>query len=297
MTSRPREWQQVTTTEMLTVLEIIKRTTEYFASRGIESPRLNAELLIGHALQRKRMQLYLEFERPLAEPELEKIRPLVRRRAQHEPLQYIVGETDFHGLKLKVDRRALIPRPETEQLVDHVLQGYGESRPARILDLGTGSGAIALALAAAFPEADVVAVDKSEDALALAKENSTAVGLDGRVSFLVSDWFAALPDRSFDLIVSNPPYLTAEETAATAPEVRDFEPVQALTAADEGLADLAKIIAASPRYLKNGGRLALETGIAQHPRLVEQARAAGFVRAESRQDLTGRDRFVFAYSS
>src|SRR5688572_25585450 len=107
-------------TEMFTVLEIIKKTTDFFSAKGIESPRLNAELLIGHALERKRMQLYLEFERPLAEMELEKIRPLVRRRAQHEPLQYILGETEFCGIKLKVDRRALIPRPETEQLVEHV---------------------------------------------------------------------------------------------------------------------------------------------------------------------------------
>src|SRR5215212_9505073 len=136
-----------TTTEMLTVLEIIKRTTEFLAAKGIESPRLNAELLIGHALERKRMQLYMEFERPLSEAELEKIRPLVRRRAQREPMQYIVGETEFFGLKLKVDRRALIPRPETEQLVEHVVTARLSSPPVRILDLGTGSGAIALALA------------------------------------------------------------------------------------------------------------------------------------------------------
>src|SRR4051794_12863731 len=124
---------------MHTVLEIIKRTTDFFAGKGIDSPRLNAELLIGHALGRKRMQLYLEFERPLAEAELETIRPLVRRRAQHEPLQYIVGETEFCGLKLKVDSRALIPRPETEQLVEKIVAAYtGAKPPTRILDLGTG---------------------------------------------------------------------------------------------------------------------------------------------------------------
>src|SRR5690606_9177151 len=119
---------------MLTVLEIIKRTTEYFAARGIESPRLNAELLIGHALARKRMQLYLEFERPLSEVELEATRPTVRRPAQHEPVQYILGETEFHGMKLKVDRRVLIPRPETEQLVEHVTHALTGSAPTRILD-------------------------------------------------------------------------------------------------------------------------------------------------------------------
>ena len=143
---------------MLTVLEIIKRSTEFFAAKGIESPRLNAELLIGHALHRRRMQLYLEFERPLAEAELELIRPLIRRRARQEPLQYILGDAEFFGLTLKVDRRVLIPRPETEQLVEQVIAAC-PSAPARILDLGTGSGAIALALAKAFPTAAVAVRD------------------------------------------------------------------------------------------------------------------------------------------
>ena len=282
-------------TEMYTVLEIIKKTTEFFATKGIESPRLNAELLVGHALGLKRMQLYLEFERPLSEADLEKIRPLVRRRAQHEPVQYILGETDFFGLKLKVDRRGLIPRPETEQLVEHVVATYSGSTPTRMLDLGTGSGAIALALARSFPAASVLAVDTSADALSLARENAASTGLDGRVSFLVSNWFEAIPAGSYDVIVSNPPYLTAEETAQTSPEVRDFEPTGALTAADEGFADLMKIISDAPQYLAAGGLLALETGIAQRERLLAAAKTAGFSRVEPRQDLTGRDRFLLAF--
>ena len=277
---------------MLTVLEIIKRTTEYFAGKGIESPRLNAELLIGHALNRKRMQLYLEFERPLSELELEGIRPLVRRRAQHEPLQYVLGSTEFHGLKLKVDRRALIPRPETELLVEFVI-AEAPAGTQRILDLGTGSGAIALALAKAFPEAEVVAVDASKEALALAGENVGASDLSGRVTLLESDWFARLPrEQAFDLIVANPPYLTAEETAQTSLEVRGFEPTSALTAAENGLADLRRIIADAPAFLRAGGLLALETGIAQHLALLELVTAAGYVGGESRRDLTGRDRFI-----
>jgi release factor glutamine methyltransferase len=280
---------------MLTVLEIIKRTTEFFAGKGVESPRLNAELLVGHALGRSRMQLYLEFERPLTEPELEKIRPLVRRRGQREPLQYIVGEVEFHGLKLKVDKRALIPRPETELLVAHVIAHCAAHPPARILDLGTGSGAIAIALATMLPGAAVTAVDLSADALALARENAGVAGVEARISFLTSDWFAAVPPGPFEVIVGNPPYLSAAETAETAPEVRGHEPALALTAPGDGLDHLARIIAEAPRFLAPGGLLALETGIAQHARLRERAAAAGFGRTESRQDLTGRDRFMCAW--
>jgi len=279
---------------MFTVLEIIRKTTDFLASKGVESARLNAELLIGHALDRKRMQLYLEFERPLTEPELERIRPLVRRRAQREPLQYIVGETEFCGLRLAVDRRALIPRPETELLVEHVRRMREAAPPNRILDLGTGSGAIALALAVAFPAATIVAVDRSPEALELARSNATRTGLTERVSWLVSDWFEAVPVEAYDVVVSNPPYLSAEETDQTAPEVRDFEPRSALAAADDGCADLVRILAVAPRYLAAGGLLALETGIAQHARLLPVARESGFSRVESHPDLTGRERFVLA---
>jgi release factor glutamine methyltransferase len=281
---------------MLTVLEIIKKTTDFFTAKGIESARLNAELLVGHALELKRMQLYLQFERPLSELELEKIRPLVRRRGQHEPVQYILGTTDFHGLRLKVDRRALIPRPETELLIELTTRELA-TPPARILDLGTGSGAIALALAQQYSASQVTAVDASSDALALAAENAAATGLAERVSLLRSNWFEQVPAESrFELIAANPPYLSESETAAAAPEVRDFEPHVALTSAGaDGLADLRAIVASAPRYLAPGGLLALETGIAQHAALLPLAREAGFSRIESRPDLTGRDRFVLAF--
>lgn len=283
------------TTEMLTVLEIIKKTTDFFAGRGVESPRLQAELLIGHVLGLQRMQLYLQFERPLTEADLEKIRPLVRRRAQREPLQYVLGETEFHGLKLKVDRRALIPRPETELLVASALAACALP-PGRVLDLGTGSGAIALAIAHEVPAAVVVAVDASDEALALARENAAGTGLAERVTFVRSNWFTALPTgSSFDLIVANPPYLSAAETAATAPEVHAHEPAQALISADGGCADLRIILAGALPFLAPGGLLALETGIAQHAELTALARANGFARVESRPDLTGRDRFVLAW--
>ncbi len=280
---------------MLTVLEILKKTTDFFASKGIENPRLNAELLVGHALGLKRMQLYLQFERVLPEAELEKIRPLVRRRGAHEPVQYILGETEWQGLKLKTDRRALIPRPETEQLVD-LIAGALRQAPRRILDLGTGSGALALAFAQKYTAAHVEAVDASEEALSLARENAAALELAERVTFSKSDWFSVLPpDTRFDLIVANPPYLSAEETAATALEVRQFEPTAALTAADEGRADLRTIIAGAPQFLNSGGLLGLETGISQHVVVQQGCAEAGFSKTESHRDLTGRDRFVLAW--
>jgi release factor glutamine methyltransferase len=276
------------------VLEIIKRTTGFLEQRGVESPRLNAELLIGHALGLKRMQLYLQFERPLTEAELEKIRPLVKRRGGREPLQYVMGETEFSGLKLKVDRRALIPRPETERLIE-LLQQHFATPPITVLDLGTGSGAIALALAKAWPEAVVTAVDKSEDALALARENAEACALAGRVKFVSSDWFAGVPaGEKFALIVANPPYLSDEETAAAQPEVKDFEPRMALSAGTNSAADLERIIRAARPYLAPGGLLACETGIAQHQALVALATAEGYTRIESLCDLTGRERYLLA---
>ena len=279
---------------MHTVLDILQKTTDFFSGKGVESARLNAELIVGHALGLKRMQLYLQFERLLTEPELERIRPLVRRRGQREPLAYVLGTAEFCGLTLKADRRALVPRPETERLVE-LLQERCTPAPARVLDLGTGSGCIALALAAAWPGAEVVAVDASEEALALARENGAAIGLAARVQWLKSDWFSAVPaDGRFDLIVSNPPYLTAEETAAAEPEVRAYEPAAAHTAAESGMADLRKIIAEAPRFLAPGGWLAMETGIAQHAELLADLAKAGLRDGESVKDLAERDRFVFA---
>lgn len=280
---------------MLTVLEIIKRTTEFFSAKGLEHPRLEAELILGYTLGLGRMQLYLQFERPLTEADLEKIRPLVRRRGAREPLQYVLGETEFDGLKLKTDGRALIPRPETELLMELIAEKL-VAPPARVLDLGTGSGAIALALAKRYPEIAVTAVDSSDEALALARENATKTGLDDRVSWLKSDWFAEIPrEASFDLIVANPPYLSADEVAAATVEVRAHEPVTALRGKGaSGAGDLEAIIDGAGTHLAAGGLLALETGIAQHAQLLERLQAAGFANSESRQDLTGRDRFVFA---
>jgi release factor glutamine methyltransferase len=280
---------------MPTLLEILKKTTEFLEKRGVENARLNAEWLIGQGLGLTRMQLYLQFERPLTEAELEKIRPLVKRRGNREPLQYVLGTAEFGGLKLKVDRRALIPRPETEYLVEELKNRLAANPPPRVLDLGTGSGAIALALAAAWLETSVTAVDTSEAALQLARENADALGLASRVRLIRSDWFAALPpDDRFELVVANPPYLSDQETDEAQPEVKDFEPRTALSAGPDGAKMLEEIIRSAGSRLVPGGLLALETGPDQHPRLLSLATQCGFSQAESRRDLTGRDRFVLA---
>jgi release factor glutamine methyltransferase len=285
---------------MLSLLEIITKTTDFFAGRGIDSPRLNAEQIVGHALGLKRMQLYVQFERLLTEPELEKIRPLVKRRAQREPLQHILGTVEWGGLTLKCDKRALIPRPETEELLELVLERAAHAPDApsgspRVLDLGTGTGALALGLAKAWPSAAVTALDASDEALALARENAAANGLAERVAFLKSDWFSALPaDSVFDVIVSNPPYLTDAEVEAAEPEVRLHDPLSALVAPDSGLADLKTIIAGAAPRLAPGGLIALETGVGQHAALLAALAAADLLDGESCLDLRGRERFVLA---
>lgn len=281
---------------MRTVLEIIKMSADFLEGKGVESPRLNAELLIGHALGLKRMQLYLQFERPLLESELEKIRGFLRRRGQREPLQYIIGETEFCGLMLKTDRRALIPRPETEYLISLLVEKVMPP-PSHVLDLGTGTGAIALALASQWPAAHVLAADVSADALALAQENVERTGLGSRVRLIQSDWYQTVPtDARFDLIVSNPPYLTESETDETQAEVKNFEPRLALTPGPQGLESIQGIIAGAKERLNAGGLLVMETGIAQHDAIAGMLAAAGFVRREFLSDLTGRPRFAWAWS-
>jgi len=282
---------------MLTVLDIIQKTTDFLKGKGVENARLNAEHLVGHALGLPRMQLYLQFERPLVEEDLEKIRPLVRRRGLREPLQYIVGTTEFFGVELKVDRRALIPRPETEHLAAQIVEKLPEP-PKTILDLGTGSGALALSLAQHYTEAKVLATDISPDAVAIAKENATALNFTARVEVRESDWFAAIESgATFDLIVSNPPYLSEQETEETLTEVKDFEPRIALTpgGSESGLESYEILIREAYDYLAPGGLLAMETGIAQRAALEEMFTRAAYARHEFVADLTERERFVFAW--
>lgn len=278
---------------MLTVREIKQRTEAFFIQKQVPNAKLDTDILLAHSLRLKRLDLYLDLDRPLTEAQLDALRPLVKRRAAREPLQYIIGMTEFYGLTLKVDARALIPRHETEELVDLIIQRC-DTAPKRILDLGTGSGALALALASMYEDAEVTAIDRSADALALAAENTDLLCLTGRITFLEGNWFAPLDENArFDLIVSNPPYLTEEEMGSAEPEVVGHEPHDALVSGGDGLDDLRVILGQAKAFLAEGGLLAMETGIAQHKQLQGLAEANG-LSGESIEDLSERPRFFFA---
>ncbi|OAI50860.1 hypothetical protein AYO37_00750 [Opitutia bacterium SCGC AG-212-L18] len=281
---------------MATVLEVLNKTKDFFEKKDIEKPRLNAEWILAKGLACKRLDLYLRFEEVLKEEVLAILREMVKRRGNREPLQYILGEMPFMDLTLKVDKRALIPRPETEELLAKILQFSKDVNFKKILDLGTGTGALALALAYYCKDLTVVAIDKSEEALALAKENAIKNKLHERITFLQSDWFSQVEGK-FDWIISNPPYLTEEEWLAAAPEVREFEPKEALVATDQGLEALKTILSQAPHYLNSSGGVIFETGIAQHEALRKMAKDFGYSNTYSWKDLSGRERFFAAIYS
>ena len=278
---------------MLTIREIKERTEAFFKKKSVPNAKLDTDILIAHSLGIKRLDIYLDLDRPLTEAQLTDLRSLVKRRASREPLQYIIGNTEFYGLTLKVDPRALIPRHETEELIELIVERL-DAPPKRILDLGTGSGAIALALASRYSDAEVTATDQSEEAITLAKENALALNLSSRVTFIKGNWFEPLDEGArFDLIVSNPPYLTEAEMQTAEPEVIDHEPHSALASGQEGLDDLGLLFKSVPKYLAEGGLLALETGIGQADAIKAMASKVS-LHGQSVEDLSGRLRFFFA---
>jgi release factor glutamine methyltransferase len=288
----------------MTVLEVIQSTTDYFKKRGIENPRLNAEHLLAQVLGRKRLELYLDFERNLAESELAPLRELVKSRGQGEPLQHLLGTVEFCGHTFLCDKRALVPRPETEQLVELLsckLQALSEPesfpsrRPSsefRIVDIGTGSGVIALSLAAKFPEVKIEAVDISDDALALAHENAERLGLSEQVQFTKSSLFENLDER-FDVIVANLPYISMQDRHLLSREVR-HDPAVALFGGEGGDEIIRELIEKASFRLRPGGLLALEIGVGQSEALLELLAQKNYHDIESKTDYSGTPRFLFA---
>ncbi len=283
----------------MTISELLKTSAAYLKEKGSATPRLDAELLLAEVLGASRIELYTNFDKPLNSGEIDHFRELVRRRAALEPVAYILGRSYFRNLTLKVSRSVLVPRPETEIVVDAALRFLMErdwQRQPRVLDLGTGSGAIAISVLAGFPQAQVTAADLSAEALGIAKENARTAGFDGNIEFLLSDFFEMIdPMETFDLIVSNPPYISEEEWPQLPPDVRDFEPRQALYGGPDGLDSYRRLAAEAPQYLRPGGCLIIEIGYRQGDQVRELFAGAGmFGQFDIDQDYAGNDRVAVA---
>jgi release factor glutamine methyltransferase len=284
----------------VTILEVINKTKPYFEKQGIESPRLTIELLLAHLLKKKRMELYLEFERELDEGTLVKLREMVKRRVAGEPLQYITGEAEFCGLKFHVDKRVLIPRPETELLVEAVAEKLkaesGERKGGvKVVDVGTGSGCIAIALAKKLPEVEISALDVSLEALEVARGNASLHQIKKNIRFLESDLLEALPDSFVvEAIVSNPPYIADGELVKLPREVRDFEPVRALAAGEDGLKVIRRLVMDARRILSPSGFVALEIGAGQRAAVEGIFGQHGLEVVEVVKDLQGHERVIVA---
>jgi len=278
------------------VIDLITVATEHLRSRGFESARLEVEHLLGSVLNLSRVELYMAFDRPVDETDREKFRTLYRRRLAREPLQHILGETEFREVRLKTDRRALVPRPETELLVGIALDFLRGRENPLVADLGAGSGAIALSVAYELPGTRVVAVDLSDDALLLADSNARRLGLEDAVTLLCGDMLDALANRGpFDAILSNPPYIATAEIETLEPEVRDHEPRMALDGGPDGMDILRRIIGGAPVHLKPGGLLLLEMGAGQGETLRSEAERDGqFSSVEIIPDWAGKDRILKA---
>ena len=243
------------------VIDLIQWTTEYFERHDISTARLDAELLLSHILGTSRLQLYLQFEMPVFPEHLAAFRKLIKKRAAHAPVSYLTNRKEFFSLDFYVDSRVLIPRPETEVLVESVLQA--EAAPCRLIDIGTGSGAIAISLAVNRPEWNLFATDISEDALNVAQQNAVAHKCADQLTFLQGNLFEpleALPNPQYDWIVSNPPYVSTVEYPSLPPDVREHEPETALLGGANGLDIVVGILDTAPRFLKPGGRVGLEVG-------------------------------------
>jgi len=252
-----------------TILDLLKWTTDYFRRHAIDSPRATAEILLAHTLAVKRIDLYLTYDQPLNTAELQQFKALIKRRTAREPVAYIVGTKEFWGLDFTVAPGTLIPRPETECLVEKALEAIDTAvprRPLHILELGTGSGAVVTALAKERPGQCFYASDRSQRTLALARRNAAANGLEAGIHFFTGDWFTPLsPSRvRMDLVLSNPPYISSDDIPTLQPEIHQFEPLAALDGGPDGLDCIRSIIEQAPAYIHPGGRLLLETGHDQH---------------------------------
>jgi len=280
----------------VTVLEAIQRSAEFLARKGVESPRLQAELLLAHVLQLPRLKLYLQFDRVLTPAETDQLREAVRRRGRREPIQYITGRAAFCGRDLHVTPHVLIPRPETEQLAELGWTRLAAMPPPRLaLDVGTGSGCLAIALVEHCPDTRCLALDASPEALQVARENVTAAGLTDRIELLLSHKLEAVPPQPrFDLIISNPPYIPTAEIPALQPEVRDHEPRLALDGGPDGLDAFRWLAPEARARVRPTGLLLVECGDGQADAVAALLRQHNWIVTGIHPDYTQRPRFVEA---
>jgi release factor glutamine methyltransferase len=276
-----------------TVRRVLGFTTAHFDKRSVDAPRLAAELLLAHVLGVDRVRLYTDLDRPLQKEELAAYRALIARRVEGEPVQYLTGRRDFYGRTFQVDSRVLIPRPETELLVEAVLRALPEGGTPRLLDVATGSGCIAVTLAAERPEATVVATDVDAGCCALARANAEAAGVSARVDVREGDLFTPVaPEATFDVVVSNPPYVRTGELGGLQAEVRR-EPRLALDGGPEGLSVLVRVVEGAFAHLLPGGLLALEIGEEQGAAVRDLLQSHGYAAVHIEPDLERRDRMAF----
>ena len=282
----------------MTVLEVIQRSTEFLAQKGVESARLQIELLLAHVLHLPRLKLYLNYERELTNSELDTVRELVRRRARREPLQQILGSTSFCGLEMAVTPAVLVPRPETELLAERAWEYLNKLDVADspiVLDFGTGSGCLAIALASKCPRSRVYGMDVSAEALEVARQNAARHQVADRIEFLAGDGFAALPSQlRFNLIVSNPPYIPSAEVAGLPPEVRDYEPLVALDGGVDGLTFFRRLAVESLPCVKSRGRMMLELGYGQEAAVQRIFTEQKWIVESIEPDYSGRPRILTA---
>ena len=281
-------------TEYLTYRDIIRKSTEFLLNKGVNSAKCDSEWIVSHLVKTSRMELYLNFDDLVPQEKISEIRNMIIQRGMRIPLQHILESVQFCDLRLKCDGRALIPRPETERLVEIIIESVGEAFNGKILDLGSGSGAIILALCNQLKEARGLGMDKSSEAIALSRENLCLLDLSARVSFKKFDWMLEkYRQEKVDLLISNPPYLSLEEWHSAEPEVNKYDPKDALVSSEGGLAHLRKLLDLSKGALKKEGLIFLEVGLGQAEKVMEMMKDI-FYDIQTRKDFCGVRRYVFA---
>ncbi len=276
------------------VIELLKKSADFLEEKGIESPRLNAEIMLAEVLNCRRLDLYLMFDRPLDEEELEKFRGFIRRRIKFEPVQYIVGKTWFYGEEFFVDSNVLIPRQETELLVEEIISDTGSDKQLKILDIGTGSGNIAIILAKNLSGAEVTSIDVSQGAIHLALKNEKKICGENKIRFInvsAADYFASA-DEKYDIIVSNPPYVSFREFPALQKEITGYEPEIAVTDKADGLSFYKLISSSSGKNLRPKGKLYFELGKGQYSQVSRIMSESGFIDISVKKDYSGIQRII-----